>query len=226
MEKSTGLLVKCLVLAALLFIGTAYSAKADTFSATANGNGSKFTGVNVYWLDNHASSNPFGLTIACSNGCNADPFTTGGPPPFGVGTVVFWDSGFSGGPGFLLSGIAGDSVSIDGGGSTLFTGTESNPTFGTTAANTTETYTTNATGFTSGICAAGLCNSYPAAGSITLTYEGNGIFEVTDTSLNYVFSLAPTATPEPSSLLMLGSGLLGLLGFRACVAKDWPQRIS
>jgi hypothetical protein len=47
-----------------------------------------------------------------------------------------------------------------------------------------------------------------------VSYTG-GVINILDASLGVDFSFAatPTPTPEPSGLLMLGSGLLGLLGF-------------
>jgi len=47
--------------------------------------------------------------------------------------------------------------------------------------------------------------------TVDVSYSA-GILTVSDDSIAYSFAL-PTSTPEPSSLLSLGSGLLGLLGF-------------
>jgi hypothetical protein len=54
------------------------------------------------------------------------------------------------------------------------------------------------------------CNT-GASPTIDVSYL-NGVITVTDDSIAFSFAL-PTSTPEPSSLLTLGSGLLGLLGF-------------
>jgi hypothetical protein len=60
------------------------------------------------------------------------------------------------------------------------------------------------------------CNTNLSTGSTTtdVTYSA-GLITLTDASLgvDFSFSVTPTSTPEPSSLLALGSGLLGLLGF-------------
>ena len=52
--------------------------------------------------------------------------------------------------------------------------------------------------------------SFPQTGVGILTYDGSNTWTVTDNSFAVMFTT--TSTPEPSSLLMLGSGLLGLMG--------------
>ena len=55
------------------------------------------------------------------------------------------------------------------------------------------------------------CNT-GSSPTINVSYIG-GLFKVTDDSLAFTFTLSPVSSPEPSNLLALGSGLLGLLGF-------------
>ena len=48
--------------------------------------------------------------------------------------------------------------------------------------------------------------------TFALISTGSGNFDINSASIDLKFALPETSTPEPSSLLMLGSGLLGLLG--------------
>jgi hypothetical protein len=50
------------------------------------------------------------------------------------------------------------------------------------------------------------------ADTFALISTGSGNFDINSASLDLKFAFPETSTPEPSSLLMLGSGLLGLLG--------------
>jgi hypothetical protein len=215
--------LKILSVASLVCLG-AITAKADTFSATAvtpsggNLGGAEFT-ANVYFLDNNPASNPFGLTgsncgspAPAASTCNGNPFSahgfTIGAFPGQAATVIFGDSAT---PGFDLLGSTLDGVAITGA-TSLFTGPDSSPTMtvGSSVFYTSGTY------FDNGACngnSGGLCSG--PSDTVKLTYvedvSGLAVFTLTDTSFDYVFSI-PTNTPEPSSLLMLGSGVLGLLG--------------
>jgi hypothetical protein len=65
------------------------------------------------------------------------------------------------------------------------------------------------------------CNT-GSSPTINVSYIG-GLFKVTDDSLAFTFTLnsVPTNTPEASTLVTLGAGLLGLVGFelrRRCIA--------
>jgi len=194
-----------LMVAGLLCLGVLQSAKADAFTGTT------FTGVTIYYVGSSATENPFGLTNSCGACANADPFGTG-TNAFELGTVTF-------GSGTLTVTTANLSAA------------ETSPT-GTSTANLTvganvtaiasgtaallgtpvETWGTQASG--SAWCDGTACNDsganlyfLPSGGSAT----GN-VFYLQDNSLALAFQLGPTSTPEPSSVLMLGGGLLGLMG--------------
>jgi hypothetical protein len=211
---------KVLSVATLVCFG-AIAAKADTFSATAvaasggNVGGAEFT-ANVYFLNANPASNPFGLTGSnCgslgSDTCNGNPFSahgfTIGAFPGQSATVIFGNSTT---PGFALLGGTLDGVAVTGT-SSLYTGPDNAPTM---TVGSSVFYQSGAY-FDNGACngtAAG-CNNSPTPVKLTYVEDINGmaVFTLTDTSFDYVFSI-PTSTPEPSSLLMLGSGVLGLLG--------------
>jgi len=214
--------LKILSVASLVCIG-AFSAKADVFTATAvspsggNVGGAQFT-ANVYFLDNNPASNPFGLTASncgspapAPSTCNGNPFSahgfTIGAFPGQAATVIFGDSAT---PGFDLLGGQLDGVAIGGTG-TLLSGPDSTPTMTIGSA----VFYSSGAYWDNGACngTASGCNSSATPVKLTYVEDFNGlaVFTLTDTSFDYVFSI-PVNSPEPSSLLMLGSGVLGLLG--------------
>jgi len=71
-------------------------------------------------------------------------------------------------------------------------------------------------------CAMSACNNgTDPTVPFMLAQVAPDVFTATSNSLEIAFSLTSgtVSTPEPSVVLMLGMGLLGLMGFRA-----WPKK--
>jgi hypothetical protein len=185
--------LKGLGLAALLFVAAGQAAKADTLTPNSfTANSATFTGVAVTAFDNgfpNSSTNPLTTTDSVTF------FANGGS---GLSVQITCTSG-------CIS--TGNSASLYG--AQIFTGPTSAPVLGPTT-------TFNFANALDSICDGGACNTTAdPIDIVTITLASPDHFLITSASITMNFDLtgAPVTTPEPSSLLMLGSGVLGLFGF-------------
>jgi hypothetical protein len=157
-------------------------------------------------------------TVACYTGVTVNGTDNGGHASTTTDTVLLWTSATSGTESFEVECTSNctDGTNLFGNGVSLFGGpflisSTSSP----VVTSGVFSYTGTGSGtLADSICAAQSCQTQPIGG-VTVTESAGGNFDVQSLSLNFSFTLGTqtTSTPEPSSLLMLGSGLLGLMGF-------------
>jgi len=219
MRNSTSFLLKCLALFAVVCFGMAYSAKADTWSAT----------VTVYYVaPTDPSYNPWGLTnpggdatswlaITPAGDTENVSFSTSAAQGVAVGTITGSD--------FTIE-LFNPPVSEPG---PIVTGTTLNPGtyvfnscldyFGAKTSGGNTTTTTGCAGdanYGNEPCMTGqICNAGTSPNDVvTINVAANGVVTVQSSSMEVAFS------PETPSMALFGTGLLAM-GFVLRRKKGW-----
>jgi hypothetical protein len=207
-----GKLIKTLAAALVLCLGLTHATRADTFvpnDPASTGTLAIFDNVHVYGVDTSSNANPWGILCSTYQGAsclgNNDVIHTGADASqaFELATVTFTSNGFT----IVPNTPATDkgSASVSSGISSIYSSSNLSPL--QVLLNT--TVTANGTW-----CTRTGCNT-PGPGTIRLINAlGTDVFVAVDDSFGMAFTLTstPITTPEPSSLLMISSGLLGLMG--------------
>jgi len=206
-----------LLVATMLFVAIS-AASADTLtpSSFVANTSATFNSVSVYYVDANPLANPWGLTSTCPVGCNVNPIGSDGSTPSTVETIVLRDTGTPTSAGLDVTGGI-FTVHLFGSNSIFTPGTDSAPVVSNTK-GTSVSYSSSLDSF----CAMSACNNgTDPTVPFMLAQVAPDVFTATSNSLEIAFSLTSgtVSTPEPSVVLMLGMGLLGLMGFRA-----WPKK--